>query len=83
VIKARLKPSLSFNQAQAQMPALTDQFIAQATPTQKQQGAGFIRLDRLQNYLASDYRTTFQITGCNAVHHAHPAQGREARAGSD
>ncbi|HEV2298117.1 MAG TPA: ABC transporter permease [Candidatus Acidoferrales bacterium] len=52
----RLKAGLSLSQAQAQMPLLTQQFLAQATQMQKQQGEGFIHLDRYQEYLATGYR---------------------------
>jgi putative ABC transport system permease protein len=51
----RLKPGESLSRAQAQMPLMTRQFLAQATQMQKQQGQGYIHLDRYQNYLASDY----------------------------
>ncbi len=52
----RLKPGLSLSQAQAQMPLLTQQFLAQASQMQQQQGPGYIHLDRYQQYLATDYR---------------------------
>ncbi|MGB7561399.1 MAG: ABC transporter permease [Candidatus Acidiferrales bacterium] len=52
----RLKPVLSLSQAQAQMPLMTEEFLAQASPMQQQQGPGYIHLDRYQDYLANDYR---------------------------
>jgi putative ABC transport system permease protein len=52
----RLKPGLSLSQAQAQMPLLTQQFLAQASQMEQQQGPGYIHLDVYQDYLASDHR---------------------------
>ncbi|MGB6483701.1 MAG: ABC transporter permease [Candidatus Acidiferrales bacterium] len=52
----RLKPGLSLSQAQAQMPLLTQEFLAQASQMEQAQGPGYIHLDRYQQYLASDYR---------------------------
>jgi predicted permease len=54
----RLKSALSLPEAQAQMPLLTQEFLAQASQMQQQQGPGYIHLDRYQNYLAHDYRTS-------------------------
>ena len=54
----RLKSVLSLSQAQAQMPLLTQEFLAQATQMQRQQGPGYIHLDGYQDYLANDYRTS-------------------------
>jgi putative ABC transport system permease protein len=52
----RLKPGLSLAQAQAQMPALTEEFLAQASQMERQQGPGYIHLDVYQDYLATDHR---------------------------
>jgi putative ABC transport system permease protein len=54
----RLKRGESLSQAQAQMPLMTQQFLAQASQMQKQQGPGTIHLDRYQDYLASYHSTT-------------------------
>ncbi len=53
----RLKPDVSFSQAQAEAALLGAEFFAQASAEQHQ-GSGVLHLDRLQDYLASDYRTT-------------------------
>ncbi|HVB55300.1 MAG TPA: ABC transporter permease [Candidatus Acidoferrales bacterium] len=53
----RLKPGVSLAQGRAEARLLGTEFFAQASPEQHQ-GAGFLHLDLLQEYLASDYRTT-------------------------
>jgi putative ABC transport system permease protein len=52
----RLKSGLSLAQAQAQMPLLTHEFLAQASQLEQQQGPGYIHLDVYQDYLASGHR---------------------------
>jgi putative ABC transport system permease protein len=52
----RLKPGLALPQAQAQMPSLTQAFLAQASQLEQQQGPGSIHLDVYQDYLASGHR---------------------------
>jgi predicted permease len=56
----RLKPGLSLSAAQAEAGLVGSQFFAQASAEQRQ-GAGILHLDRYQDYLASDHRSTLLI----------------------
>ncbi len=53
----RLKPDVSLSQAQAEVRLIGSEFFAQA-PLMQHQGSGVLHLDRYQDYLAGDYRTT-------------------------
>jgi predicted permease len=56
----RLKPGVSLAQANAEARLLGAQFFAQASALQHQ-GSGILHLDRLGDYLASNYRQTLLI----------------------
>lgn len=60
---ARLKPGVSLSQAQSEVRLLGSEFQAQAPPAQRQ-GSGILHLDRYQDYLSSDYRTTLLMLLC-------------------
>jgi putative ABC transport system permease protein len=54
---ARLKPGVSLSRAQSEVRLLGSDFWAQTSPAQRQ-GSGILHLDRYQDYLSGDYRTT-------------------------
>jgi predicted permease len=54
---ARLRPGVSLSRAQSEVRLLGSEFLSQASPAQRQ-GSGILHLDRYQDYLSSDYRTT-------------------------
>ncbi|HEY6448688.1 MAG TPA: ABC transporter permease [Acidobacteriaceae bacterium] len=60
---ARLKPGVSLSRAQSEVRLLGSEFLAQAPPAQRQ-GSGVLHLDRYQDYLSSDYRTTLLMLLC-------------------
>ena len=55
-VMGRLKSGVSVSQAQAEMPLLGQEFLAQAAGFQRGEGEGYIHLDRYQSWLAGDYR---------------------------
>lgn len=54
---ARLKSGISLSRAQSEVHLLGSAFMAQA-PAAQRQGSGILHLDRYQEYLSRDYRTT-------------------------
>ncbi|MGH9727217.1 MAG: ADOP family duplicated permease [Candidatus Acidiferrales bacterium] len=53
----RLKPGVSLSQANAETRLVGSAFFAHASAAQRQ-GSGALHVDRYEDYLASDYRTT-------------------------
>jgi len=60
---ARLKPGISLSRAQSEVRLLGVEFRTQAPPAERQ-GSGVLHLDRYQDYLSSDYRTTLLMLLC-------------------
>jgi len=57
----RLKPGVSLSQAEGEVQLLGQEFQAQATTAERQEGSGSFHLERYQSWLGSDNRTSLLL----------------------